>query len=488
MRKIIYSLSVLVVMAASVISCTKNKLDNVDPIENEQRSVTGDGVITDQITQDNETVRIPFKITLNAPASKAFQVAIKLNSDTVNQLITNGTLENTIIMPNGGVDYPNVLKVEYGATTATGVAVVRLTPLERNWGKKIAFAFKLSDPGKSNQIDSKNSNILVVVDTKAIIKEEDIHYLSFVNGGGIMDVDFQKNYVSGNAGITIPLVINLAGKPSSAFNVHVRLNRDTIAQLVKAGKLPSNAIALDSGKFALDTLIRIASNRSTATARLQIEWPVFDANIQANKRFAFAISLEDANKHVLHPTKSKMIVLVQPEVNLDNNSYITGNGTGLKAEYFNNNQLLDFDKRDPDLIRLEPRIEWNNDGDWQNSMPRKNNVPVIGNDNFSTRWTGEFLAPVRGEYRFWQNEWDDGARLYVDGKAIVNDFTTEWDKESRNGTIFLERGKRYKIEVHHRENVGGQRARLTYEVLNVFEGRRIVPTSQLFPAPGIPGI
>uniref|UniRef100_UPI0025E7B219 hypothetical protein n=1 Tax=Mucilaginibacter sp. TaxID=1882438 RepID=UPI0025E7B219 len=56
-------------------------------------------------------------------------------------------------------------------------------------------------------------------------------------------------------------------------------------------------------------------------------------------------------------------------------------------------------------------------------------------------------------------------------------------KPSRFAKIFLERGKRYKIEANHRENVGGQQARLEYEVPSAgINGRRIVPKSQLFPA------
>jgi hypothetical protein len=72
---------------------------------------------------------------------------------------------------------------------------------------------------------------------------------------------------------------------------------------------------------------------------------------------------------------------------------------------------------------------------------------------------------------------------FIDGKAVIDDFTTEWDKPSRFAKIFLERGKRYKIEANHRENVGGQQARLEYEVPSAgINGRRIVPKSQLFPA------
>jgi hypothetical protein len=459
-------------------ACRQNNLDDLSLIKNTDRDISGAGANTGGITADNETIKVPFKISLSGPATKAFQVGITLNNDTVTKLIDNGTLKNTVMLPASAIDYASVINVLYGADTATSVAAVRLSAIEANYGKNIAFAFKLTDPGKGNQIKGAQSNILVVLDTKALVKESDIHYISLLNGGGILNVDYQKNYTTNPAGVTIPLTINLAGVPAGAFNVKVKLNMDTVATLVNSKVLPDNVIALKSDQFTIDTLIRVNSNTSTAQIRLSIGWPVFDANITANKRFGFAVSLVSTTKHILHPTNSKLIVLVQPEVNLDNNSYITGNGTGLKAEYFSNNQQLDFDGRKPDLVQIEPTIDWPNDGVWQAAIPK------ISHDNFSTRWTGEFLAPVRGEYVFWQNEWDDGSRLYIDGKAIINDFTTEWDKDSRTAKIFLERGKRYKIEADHRENVGGQRARLTFEVPSAnINGRRIIPQSQLFPAP-----
>ncbi|GAA4913321.1 PA14 domain-containing protein [Mucilaginibacter defluvii] len=484
MRKVIYSLTALCLAGIIIASCSKNKLDNVDPIDDEQRSVSGEGIIASGVVADNESVRVPFKITLDAPAKKAFQVGITLNTDTITKLISNGTLTNTVALPSGSVDYPNVINVPYGATSAVGEAVVRLNVLEKNFGKDVAFAFKLAEPGKGNQISAKNSNIMVIMDSDALIKESDIHYISIQNGAGILDVDFNKNYnKSWPGGITVPIAINLAGKPAGAFNVKIELDTDTLAKLIANKVLPANTIALKPDEFTLDTNIRIVTGASGAVARLQIGWPTFDANIIANKRFGFVLKITDPTKHLLDPVKNYVIVLVQPEVNLDNNSYITGNGTGLKAEYFSDYQFLDQDGRKPTLVRIEENINWTGDGPWQNA------TPGISRDNFSTRWTGEFLAPVRGEYKFYQTEWDDGSRLYVDGKALVNDFTDRWDVPERVGTIFLERGKRYKIEAHHRENVGGQRAILAYEVKNATEpknviiSKRVIPMSQLFPAP-----
>jgi hypothetical protein len=477
-----YICGILAGLILTAVSCKHNNLEELDAIKNQDRSVSGAGAITGAITKDNETVKVPFKITLSGPASKAFQVGITLNSDTVSKLIAAGTLTNTVLVPNGAIDYPSVVNVAFGADTASGVATIRLSVLEANYGKNIAFAFKLAAPGKGNQIKGSQSNIMVVLNTKDLVKEDEIHYVSILNGGGIMNVEYKKNYNTNNpAGATIPITINLAGVAGSAFNVKVKLNTDTIATLVQNKVLPENTISLKPTEFSIDTLVRVNSNSNTAVIRLLIEWPVFDANIIANKRFAFAISLESPTKHILHPVNNKLIVLVQPTVNLDNNSFITGKGTGLKAEYFTENQQLDFDGRKATLIRIDDNVDFgsndNPDG-WPGS-------PLISKNNFSSRWTGEFLAPVRGEYTFYENQFDDGARLFIDGKAIINDFTDGTNPNGRTGKIVLERGKRYKIEVNHRENGGDQVARLQYEVSSdgFSLSKRTVPRSQLFPAP-----
>lgn len=465
----------LVGLILTAVSCKHNNLEELDAIKNQDRSVSGAGAITGAITKDNETVKVPFKITLSGPASKAFQVGITLNSDTVSKLIAAGTLTNTVIVPNGAIDYPSVVNVAFGADTASGVATIRLSVLEANYGKNIAFAFKLATPGKGNQIKGSQSNIMVVLNTRDLVKEDEIHYVSILNGGGILDVDYKKNYNTNNpAGATIPITVNLAGLAGSAFNVKVKLNTDTIATLVRNGVLPENTISLKPTEFSIDTLVRVNSNSNTAVIRLLIEWPVFDANIIANKRFAFAISLESPTKHILHPVNNKIIVLVQPTVNLDNNSLIIGKGTGLKAEYFSNNQQLDFDGRKATLTRIDETIDFNDN--WQPSE--------ISRDNFSTRWTGEFLAPVRGEYTFYLTRWDDGVRFLLDNKVILDDFKTDGANiDTRFVKITLERGKRYKIEADHRENGGGEQAHLEYEVSSANLGRRIVPRTQLFPAP-----
>ncbi|SDE29784.1 PA14 domain-containing protein [Pedobacter soli] len=480
MKKIIYSLLMGFTIIVGAYSCKESQIEDLKIPDPAGKSITGEGIVVGNVTMDNQFVKVPFKISLSGMAEEAFQVGLTLNNDTVTQLIGNGGLTNAILMPSAAVEYPNVINVAYGTDNAEGVAIVRRSVLERYLGKKVVFALKLSAPGKGNKIANGKSTILVIINTSDLLKQSDVHFLTF-QGGGTYTVTQGPNYQVGPAGVTIPLIISLDNAPTTAFNVKVKDNIDTIATLLSAGTL-TNAVHLAAKDFSLDTLIRFNTGASSATVRLSIPWPVFDANIVANKKFAFALSLSDNTNHVIHPTKGKVIVVVDPSVNLDNNSPIIGNGTGLIAKYYTNTQLAPDDGREPFATRIDGTIEFSGDG-WPDNV--KNTAGAsLSRDNFATKWSGEFLAPVRGDYIFYQTRWDDGSRLYINGKAVIDDYTTQWDKPERKATVRLERGIKYRIEAHHRENVGGQQAYLEYEVPSAgITGKRAIPKTQLFPTP-----
>ncbi len=470
MKKIGYYIICFVALTAG---CKKKDLQDLVSVKSEPRVVSAQSIVAAEITKDNSTVTVPFHVKLSGPAGKAFQVAVDVSYDTVAQLISSGALPNTVVAAASSVALPSVVNVAYGTDSATGIATVKLTEVEANYGKNVAFVIRLKDPGKGNAIEAGKSAFLVVINSTDLMTADDLHTLSISNGGGgILNVDFQHNYVSNPGGVTIPLIVSLANQASSAFEVKIRLNSDSIDKFIADGTLPANTVQLSRSQFSIDTLIRMGSNLNSAIVNLAIPWSVFDANITDNNYFAFYVTLAEPTRHILHPTKSKVVVLVSPTVNLDNNSYITGNGTGLKAEYFSNNQFLDFDGRAPDVVRIDETIDFQDH--WKGD--------AISQENSSARWTGEFLAPVRGDYIFYQTRWDDGARLLINDVPIIDDYTVEWDKPSRKATIHLERGQRYKIEADHRQNYGGEQVHLEYEVVGLIS-KRIVPKSQLFPAP-----
>lgn len=117
-----------------------------------------------------------------------------------------------------------------------------------------------------------------------------------------------------------------------------------------------------------------------------------------------------------------------------------GSGTGLYAEYFNN---IDPNVLSPTVIRIDSLVNtWGGTGSPD---------PTI-NQKFSARWTGFVQPKFTGIYTFYTLS-DDGIRLWVDGKLIINNWTDHLSKED-SGTISLIAGHIYdiKLEYYHKLN------------------------------------
>jgi outer membrane protein OmpA-like peptidoglycan-associated protein len=88
-------------------------------------------------------------------------------------------------------------------------------------------------------------------------------------------------------------------------------------------------------------------------------------------------------------------------------SPVTGpKGDGFKAEYFNGSG---FERKV--LTRVDQQIDF--------FLIDRSPAPGVDAGYFSVRWTGQFYAPKTGNYRFTFVA-DDGVRLWVDGKLIIN--------------------------------------------------------------------
>ncbi len=136
---------------------------------------------------------------------------------------------------------------------------------------------------------------------------------------------------------------------------------------------------------------------------------------------------------------------------------------GLEATYFDN---INF--TGTQLSRTDATVNF----DWGSGSPH----PSIGPDTFSTRWTGQVEAPVSGNYTFTTTS-DDGVRLFVDGRPIVDNWTDHGPTDN-SGTIALEAGRRYDVQMDYYENGGGAVAKLQWSY--PLQLRQTIPSNRLF--------
>jgi len=147
----------------------------------------------------------------------------------------------------------------------------------------------------------------------------------------------------------------------------------------------------------------------------------------------------------------------------------SNNGTGLKADYFNNMTL----SGPVALTRTDATVNY----DWGNGNPGS----PIGNDNFSVRWSGQIQPLYSENYTFKTNS-DDGIRLWVNGTQIINNWTNH-GPTLNTGNISLTAGVKYDIVLEFYENSGGAVAQLSWSSTNS-QVDQIIPQSQLYPIAG----
>jgi len=146
-------------------------------------------------------------------------------------------------------------------------------------------------------------------------------------------------------------------------------------------------------------------------------------------------------------------------------------GGGLRAEYYH--WSGDSPPSDPFQVlvttEIVPEIDWN----WGEGSPN----PLVNDNNFACRFTGEVEAAFTETYTFAVTT-DDGQRLWVDGQPLI-DMWVEQGMVEHRGTIDLVAGRRYSIELWMYENAGGAGCELRW--LSPSTPKQIIPQAALSP-------
>lgn len=419
----IYIKGAMAVLAVGMASCSKSELEEFKPEQVQPVNLTA-GSMAGTPVINNDAVLVQWNVALSAPSEQAFDVSVELNSDTVQALVTNGTLENTVPLLADALEVPAHLKVPYGVKNATLEVSVSRTALERAFGKNAAFALRLVNPGKGNKIAKATG--VIVLNTVELMEPGDIHYVSFgIGGGGQLPVGNRQNYISTSAGIQIPLNVSLTGAPTRPFSVRAALNTDTLEGLIAQGALPPNTRILPEDLFSLDTVVTLGGSQTTGPLNLVVPWPVLEQHVDSV--LAFAVDLYGTTRHVLHPENSRVIVVIDPKNVVETD--VTAEGT-LSVNRENGGG--------PDAGEGSPKVV---DGDT--------NTKYLNEYNTDMWMQLEYDEPVSvGAYTFTSANDADG-RDPKDWKFEASQDGVNWvELDSRSGEIFSERfqTKRYDFD------------------------------------------
>jgi glucose/arabinose dehydrogenase len=144
-----------------------------------------------------------------------------------------------------------------------------------------------------------------------------------------------------------------------------------------------------------------------------------------------------------------------------------GTGNGLTGTYFNNANFTGST-----VVRIDPTVDFV----WGSGAP----APGIGADTFSVRWVGQVEAAATATYTFYTQS-DDGVRLWVDDRLLVNNWTNHATTEN-SGTIALTGGQRYSLRMEFYENGGAATARLLWGTASM--PKQVVPAARLYTTAG----
>jgi hypothetical protein len=147
-------------------------------------------------------------------------------------------------------------------------------------------------------------------------------------------------------------------------------------------------------------------------------------------------------------------------------SFTTSSGTGgIRGDYYKGMNFENFV-----LTRIDPQINFN----WGDPGGPD---PAVGDDNFSVRWTGEVEAAFTETYTFYPTT-DDGVRLYVDGKLLVDSWVDRSATEDF-ASIDLIAGNTYSLVMEYYENTGGAQAELRWSSPRT--PKQLIPQAALAP-------
>jgi beta-glucosidase len=136
---------------------------------------------------------------------------------------------------------------------------------------------------------------------------------------------------------------------------------------------------------------------------------------------------------------------------------------GLRGEYFRGRDLAGI----PVLTRTDATVDFR----WYRGSPTSDLVArgelaadhALGNDNYSARWSGQLVPPVSGDFVVTVTG-DDGFRLLVDGRLVVDEWTTTARARARAAHLHLEAGKAVAIRLEYFEAERDAEIRLAWQL------------------------
>lgn len=138
---------------------------------------------------------------------------------------------------------------------------------------------------------------------------------------------------------------------------------------------------------------------------------------------------------------------------------------GLHAQYFSSASMAGRS-----VVRVDAQIHF----DWGDGEAH----PEIPDEDFSVRWTGRVLPLFSETYSFVTRS-DDGARVWVDGRMLIDYWVAGRGLTEQRGAIALEAGRWYDLRVEYFDDSNVARMSLLWT--SPSQPLEVIPSTQLMP-------
>ncbi|MEV3856326.1 PA14 domain-containing protein [Streptomyces sp. NPDC050095] len=127
---------------------------------------------------------------------------------------------------------------------------------------------------------------------------------------------------------------------------------------------------------------------------------------------------------------------------------------GLKGEYYTQSAPGAFDFDQLRATGFDPKIDFG-------SLESRLQSATGSADDASVRWTGKLVPEKTGATTF-SLIGDNGFRLWVDGKLVIDHWVDDWDREQTSAPVELTADKAVDIKVEYFEHFGGSNLHLRW--------------------------
>ncbi|MER5897729.1 LamG-like jellyroll fold domain-containing protein [Streptomyces sp. NPDC001876] len=144
---------------------------------------------------------------------------------------------------------------------------------------------------------------------------------------------------------------------------------------------------------------------------------------------------------------------------------------GLKGEYFAMSAPGARDFAQLGAVALDPEINFPGlTGAFESATGKT--------EHTTARWTGQIEAPETGDYTF-SAIGDNGFRLFIDDKPVIDHWVPDWDKEQTSSPVALKAGEPHTFRLEMFQDIGGANMFLRWSSAKL--AKQIVPESAFTP-------